>query len=484
MRPGLRLGMAALALLSTPVVASAEVAGVAVLLGQASYWQGKGRQDLAAQAFRRVLAIDPANVAAQRGLAGPQPVAPRLPSPRPAPVAVKPRPVPKPAIVPVAVVAPRPVAPVQPVVATPRRAPVADTAGDSRAAGFKALNGDDLDRAAQGFGKALALHPNDADALGGMGVVRLRQKQFAEARDYLTRASARGPAAKWAEALSSARFYAGLDEARAAQASGRIDEAQKIAEDLSNSDSPRRGPALEVLAGIYETKGHFAEAAALYQTAAKLGGSARGSVAGLELRATRAQAMQAAAGGNDAEAERLFQRGLVESLGDPWIRYDYARFLDQRGRRGEVLSIIAALPQLPTSEASYAAALLDSQIGQDAAADASMARIPEGQRTAEMRGFSAGLKIDAAVARGKLLAARGEGSEAMAALRQIAQTPGLTMAKQGQIAAALYQLGDKPGASALAQQALATGSSNAADYEAIVRVLAQTGQDGLAAGAV
>ncbi|WP_419816420.1 cellulose synthase subunit BcsC-related outer membrane protein [Glacieibacterium sp.] len=480
MTRGFYLGVASLALLSTAVGAHAQVAGVQTLLSQAAYWQGKGRQDLANQAYRRVLAIDPANAAARRGLNGP--------TPAPAPAATKPPAVkPTPATPVVRAPVQRPVAVATPApkpVPAPRPSPPADVAGDSRTAGFRQLNANDLEGATRGFRRALALRPNDADALGGMGIVKLRQKQFAEARDYLTRASARGPAARWAEALSSARFYAGLDEARAAQSSGRIDEAQKIAEDLSNSDSPQRGPALELLASIYETKGHFAEAAALYQTAAKLGGTAPASVAGNERRATRAQAMQAAAARNDSEAERLFQLGLMESPGDPWIRYDYARFLDQRGRRGEVLSIISALPQLSGPEPLYAAALLSSQIGRDVAADTLMARIPEGQRTAEMRGFAAGLKIDAAVARGKMLAARGEAPEAIAALGKFARTPGLTMAKQGQIAGGLLELGDKAGAAALAQQALASGSSNAADYEGIIRVLAQTGQDGLATAAV
>ena len=250
------LGAAVLAVLSTPVTVQAEAAGVATLLSQATYWQGKGRQDLANQAYRRVLAIDPANAAAKRGLAGPAaPVAaPRPAPPKPAPVAARP-----------VVAAPKPPVVAKAAPVAPRPQPTADTAGDSRAAGFKALNGNDLDGALRNFRKALTLRPNDADALGGMGIVKLRQKRFAEARDFLTRASSRGPAAKWSEALSSARFYAGLDEARAAQSSGRIDEAQKIAEDLSNSDSPQRGPALELLASIYETKGHYAEAAALYQ---------------------------------------------------------------------------------------------------------------------------------------------------------------------------------------------------------------------------
>ena len=70
------LGLPLLAIATMPL-AHAEVQGVAPLLKQARYWQSKGRGDLARQAYNRVLAIDPANAEARRGLAGnaPQPKA-------------------------------------------------------------------------------------------------------------------------------------------------------------------------------------------------------------------------------------------------------------------------------------------------------------------------------------------------------------------------------------------------------------------------
>ncbi|PZN97310.1 MAG: hypothetical protein DCF31_00665, partial [Alphaproteobacteria bacterium] len=64
-----------LAVTAMAASAAAEVPGVDTLMNQAAYWQGKGRQDLAAQAFRRVLAVDPGNAAARRGLAGDLPLA-------------------------------------------------------------------------------------------------------------------------------------------------------------------------------------------------------------------------------------------------------------------------------------------------------------------------------------------------------------------------------------------------------------------------
>ena len=66
--------------------------------------------------------------------------------------------------------------------------------------GFAALEKSDLEAAEQALSAALRLRPQDASALGGLGVVRLRQKQYAQAQSLLTQATARGNAAQWQEA--------------------------------------------------------------------------------------------------------------------------------------------------------------------------------------------------------------------------------------------------------------------------------------------
>lgn len=469
--------MLLLAMGSLTAEARAQTPAIEALLNQASYWQGKGRQDLAAQSFRRVLAIDPSNLRAKRGLAGDLPVAaspPALPRPlaRANAFAKATRSAP-------ALAAIRAARPVSPAATT-----VANRAGENRAAGFRKLEAGNLADAMREFRAALAARPDDAEAMGGLGLVQLRLRQFGAARDNLARASARGQPEQWADALASARFFADLEVVRTYRASGQIDEAQKLAEQLSASTFTGRGPALELLAEIYEAKGHFAEAAALYKTAGELPGSARTADGRLQRQVTRALALQAAATNNETEAEELFRRGMLEGPSDPWIRYEYGRFLDRRGRRSDVQAIISALTMLPGIEPIYAAALLGSQIGQDNVAERLMGRIPEPQRTEPMRNFVAGLKINSAVARARSLAARNMPAEGLALLRQQATTPGLTMAKQGQLASALFELGGKPAATALALQALRTGSNNPADFEDTIRVLAQSGQDDLAVQAI
>ena len=64
-----RLGIVVALVAPVAPALAVELPGVAVLLEQANYWQGKGQHDRAAQAFRQVLAIDPANAVARRGLA-------------------------------------------------------------------------------------------------------------------------------------------------------------------------------------------------------------------------------------------------------------------------------------------------------------------------------------------------------------------------------------------------------------------------------
>ncbi len=87
--------------------------------------------------------------------------------------------------------------PVAPPVATPV-APALDDAARIREAtlaynaGLAALKKNDLDAAAQNFGKSAALSPNDAGALSFLGYVRLQQKRWDEALSALLAAQETG----------------------------------------------------------------------------------------------------------------------------------------------------------------------------------------------------------------------------------------------------------------------------------------------------
>ncbi|WP_432787857.1 cellulose synthase subunit BcsC-related outer membrane protein [Novosphingobium rhizosphaerae] len=485
-RAAVAVMLASVAPLAVPQVAFAEVPGVKALIAQGLYWKAKGRQDLAEQALRRALALDPGNAEARRALAGGAPAPAAAPAkvaaaPKAAPAKPAPRPAPRPAVARAAPQpAPRP-APVAQAAPAPRQR-AADAAGKQRMAGFDALDDNNLDAAASRFQKALGVNRNDGDALGGLGIVRLRQSRFAEARDLLEQASRQPNPGRWAEALAAARFYAGMDEARTLLARGQTDQAQATAEALVRSGFAQTGPALELLADIYERQGRFADAADFYRQAAETAGAQTDQR--LQSRAARGRALAAVARGDDLTAEQEFQGGLMLDQTDPWIRYEFARFLIRHGRSIEAESLIGTLTQASDPDALYAAALIDADLGRNAAAEALIDRVPETQRTPAMRNFALGIKTDSAIERAKAMAANGQRDQAIAALRQLGAIKTLPAARRAAIASALFDLGDGVGAGQFAQQAMSGDIGDLDGYDAVVRVLAKTGRDDLARAAL
>ena len=451
---------------------AAQASGVEILLDQAQYWESLGRRDRATDAYRRVLEIDPSNAQARRGLRGP----------------VQPAVVPPPAAT---VVSPLPTrsassaVPLSPSPApAPRRPSAAEVAGRDRAAGFQALEEGRLTDAARLFASGLARAPDDVDSLGGLGLVRLRQEQFAEARDLLLRASQRGSAERWSEALASAQFFAGLAEARSAFNAGNVAEAGQMAERLIASSYAETGPAVELLAAIYERQGRYQDAAAASAQLVRRPGADAATSRRAQVNTLRQQALAARQFGDDSGAEQLFQQGLMADQNDPWIRYEFARFLDDRGRVSEVESLIRSLIQLGGTEPFYAAALLLDRLGRAGEAQELMARVPQGELSGEMSSFLAGVQVDIAVERSRGLAAAGRMQQAVSGLRQIAATPNLSPGSLSDIGVILYEFGDTNGAGDLARQALERNPRDAEAYEPIIRLLAQTGQEAFALSAL
>ncbi|MFC0205124.1 cellulose biosynthesis protein BcsC [Novosphingobium soli] len=466
-----------------PAPAQAQSAGVEALVKQAQYWRSKGREDLAQQALRRARALDPNHPALKSAAAA-------RPAPKPAP-----KPAPRPAAQPAARPAARPAAqaaksaPAPAPAPTPARAaaapkpapaPVsaADRAGRARVSGFDALEDGNLASAAAQFQRALAVNRRDPDALGGLGLVRLREGSFAEAASLLEQASQSGKASQWAEGLASARFFAGVEETRGLVGQGRLADAQAKAEALVRSGYKEPGPALELLADVYERQGRYADAADLYRQAAQGGDAADDKR--LQLRAARGRALAAAERGDDFGAVREFQQGLVLDPNDPWIRYEFAQFQIKRGRVPEAESLLRSLAGSGQPDSLYAAALLNNDLGRSAEADRLISMIPEAQRTAPMRNLAISVKTDAAIARARSLAAAGQTQQAVTAMRQLGSMASIPAGKQAAVANALFDLGDTQGAAQVAEQALNGQIETVDDYEGLIGVLARSGRDDLA----
>lgn len=444
---------------AVPSTVLAETPAVKALLDQAAFWRAKGRDDLAEQALRRARALDPKATEAT-------PAKPKTTPASKAPAAE--------------LVAKRPTPAPRKTATAPVRT-AANTAGSARVAGFSALDSGDLVTAASRFERALAINRNDGDALGGLGVVRLRQSRFADARDLLERASRLPGAARWSDALESARFFAGIEEAREALDRGLLDKAQAIAEDTVRLGSSQPQPALELLAQIYEKQGRFADSADMYRQASAGGGA---NEARLASRAARGRALSAMANGDDYGAEQEFLSGLMIDRNDPWIRYEFARFMIGRGRQAEAESLVASLSQSADPDALYAAALINKDLGNLLVASMLVERVPESRRSPAMRNFAVSLKIETAIARAKALAETGQQTVAISTLRQIASMPSLPAGRRAEIAGALLELGDSAGALNFASSALDGEITDLGGYDALIRVLASTGRDDLAFAAL
>ncbi|SFF91913.1 Flp pilus assembly protein TadD, contains TPR repeats [Novosphingobium sp. CF614] len=454
----LLLSAAGGAILVAPAL-HAEAAGVEALLNQAKYWRSKGREDLAQQALRRAKALDPASPAVAGALSAG--------TPRPAPTRSAPK---------AAAVTARPAASSPAPARTAAPSP-ANRGGQARVAGFAALDQGNLPGASTQFEKALSVNRKDADALGGLGLVRLREGRFAEAADLLGQASRLGKADQWAQGLASARFFAGVGNARTLLAQGQVAEAQQQAEALVRSGYPEPAPALELLGQVYEKQGRYADAADLYRQASQGGGADEKR---LQMRAARGRALAAAANGDDIGATREFQQGLLLDPDDPWIRYEFAEFMVKRGRVPEAESLLRSLASNGGADSLYAAALVNADLGRPAEAERLIAMIPETQRTAPMRAFAIGVKTDGAIAQARAMAKTGQQAQALAALRQLGAMPSIPTGKRAAIANALFELGDVPGAAQLAGSALDGEVSSLDDYEGLIGVLVRAGREDLA----
>ncbi|HUD30476.1 MAG TPA: cellulose synthase subunit BcsC-related outer membrane protein, partial [Novosphingobium sp.] len=364
--------------------------------------------------------------------------------------------------------------------AAPAPVSAADRAGRARVSGFDALNDGNLDSAASQFQRALAVNRRDPDALGGLGLVRLREGNFAEAASLLQQASQSGKASQWAEGLASARFFAGVEEARALVSQNRLSDAQAKAEGLVRSGYKEPGPALEILADVYERQGRYADAADLYRQAGSAGGGSAADDKRLQLRATRGRALAAAERGDDLGATREFQSGLVLDPNDPWIRYEFAQFQIERGRVPEAESLIRSLATNGQPDSLYAAALLNNDLGRSGEADRLISMIPEAQRTAPMRNLAISVKTDSAIARARSMAATGQQAQAISAMRQLGAMAWVPAGKQAAVANALFDMGDTQGAAQVAESALNGRIDTIDDYEGLIGVLARTGREDLA----
>ena len=344
--------------------------------------------------------------------------------------------------------------------------------------GFDAMDAGDLERAGDRFQTALQERPGDADALGGMGVLRLKQEKFAEAVDFLDQAAKRGAGGRYRSAQNSATYWLLSEQASAARGAGNRAEARSLLERAIKLDA--REPSAHVaLADVMAEEGQYAQAEAAYRRVLKqqpdnpdatrglVGVLAAqnksaealaivqnltpaqqdkvGSLGKLRAEEARGQARAALQRGDTAGARRALEDAMAADPTNPWVRLDVARAYASMGLKEQARSVMDGLllsnPNMP--DALYASALLSAETGDWQSGLDALERIPPQNRTRDMGTLQRRLWVHAEADRASGLAAAGQQAAALGVLQQAERYAQQDPDQLGALALAYADAGDE-----------------------------------------
>ena len=360
--------------------------------------------------------------------------------------------------------------------------------------GFKALDANDLPQAEQSFQARLREQAQDADALGGLGIVRQRQGRLGDADALFKQAISRGNSSRWQSALQGNRYWVLLDQANAARDAGNPQDARELLQ-RAIAMNPRQVQGPVSLADLQAAQGQFDSAETTYRQALSLDAgnpdALRGLVSVLAQNGKLGESQRLIDGLSDAQRERLgdlrvlraaiavgqardaersgdlagARKALEEAVrNDPqtvWARYDLAQVYlksDASGKARQTIDeMLKANPQ--RAEALYASALFSSRLGEWQSAQRSLAQVPTAQRSAAMHTLAEEIELHLLTRQTADLAKQGQRQQAMKLLQRAepaaANNPGMLSA----LAATYIDIGQTEHALGMLRTAIAQSST-------------------------
>lgn len=356
---------------------------------------------------------------------------------------------------------------------------------------YAALNAGETAQAEERFTTLMHQQPADADALAGLGIVRLRQNRFSEASDLLGRASAKPAGARWKPLLQTARHWQTLQDSQSARQSGDLEGATQLARRAVDSD-PKEPEAQTLLGDLLAEQGQTERAETAYRAALQqqadhpramlglinlLGTSGRsdqaqelmhkldpaqlarlGGPAGLQASQLRLLAAQAEKRGDLAGAQSLLEQAVSLAPASPWARLSLGQVLVRQGRSDAARAQVDAfvIPASDSGDALQARMLLQSDLQDWNGALQSLDQIPRQERNADMARQQHRLAVRAQVAQATALGRSGQGPRAQLLLQEAEQEAGRDLDLIGVVADGYMALEDDAHASQLIRATLAS----------------------------
>ncbi|WP_175881701.1 cellulose synthase subunit BcsC-related outer membrane protein [Burkholderia sp. BCC0044] len=312
--------------------------------------------------------------------------------------------------------------------------------------GLQALARGDLAAADPLLARAARARADDADALGGLGLLRLREGRHDEARALFARAAARATdqRGKWQGLARTAQFWGLLAQGREAASAGRPRDAERAARAalamqpdnpdaklqladalLAQRDWARAEPLLRgLLAARSPSLSAVRDTATLYENTGRAdrigplldalqgrvtGADDRRALDGLRGDVLANEARALADKGARGPAAQRYEAAVRAAPDAPWTRFALARLYRDMGLPQLGRTVMDdGLAQNDTPEMRYAIALYRNSVDDVAGAQAALAPVDDAHRSDGMRALARKLDAESALADARGAHARGD----------------------------------------------------------------------------